>query len=218
MTDSLRKQVRDHYAQQRLSDEQFKKLSAMINASSTANAGAQVSQETCTSKQVRSRKFYYMGGGLVSTLLVAIVLVLSPLSQHRVGVQAIAIEVASNHSHLKPLTIQSSSYERNKAFFSQLSFQVTKSSLIDNQRFQLLGGRYCSLNGLKAAQLRVRDTTDNSIQTLYQVENSSDYFSNIPKVANNDLPVTIDIDGVPVTVWSENGIIYSLTDAAVNSE
>ncbi len=218
MTTPLRKQVRDHYTKQNLSDGQFEKLSEMISSSNSAITNSPTSPEYQASRQTRSTKFYYLGGGIASTLLLTLAIVLSPFYSQRVGVQQIAIEVANNHSHLKPLTIQSDSYERNKAFFSQLSFDIAKSSLVDNQRFRLLGGRYCSLNGLKAAQLRVKDTSNNTIQTLYQVENSTQYFRDVPKTVDNGLPVTINVDGVPVTIWSENGIIFSLTHSPVHNK
>jgi len=64
---------------------------------------------------------------------------------------------------------------------------------------------------VKAAQLRLRDKRDNSIQTFYQVNNKPGYFEGISDIRNKKLPVTVNIEGLPVEIWSEGGVVYSLT-------
>jgi len=61
---------------------------------------------------------------------------------------------------------------------------------------------------VKAAQLCLRDKCDNSVQTFYQVNNKPGYFEGIPDIRNKKLPVTVNIDGLPVQVWSEGGIVF----------
>jgi len=63
---------------------------------------------------------------------------------------------------------------------------------------------------VKTAQFCLRDKCDNSIQTFYQLKNKLGYFEGITDIRDKKLPVTLNIDGLPVQVLSEGGIVYSL--------
>ena len=206
MSNTLKQSTRSFYAEKSLSMQQQEALGDLI-----AKHQVELIEDGSNTNNVVSLSWSRrIVAGVVSsaTLVLIAVFFLLPNSAN---IQAVASEVAANHRHLKPLTIQSSSYQKTGAFFSELSFAIKESSLLDEQRWQLMGGRYCSVNGVKAAHLRLRDKRDNSVQTFYQVDNKPGYFEGIPDIRNNELPVTVDINGVPVKVWSEGGIVYSLT-------
>lgn len=214
MSNTLKKSTKSFYDEKTLSEQQQDALGNLL-----AKHKVEMTEEGGNANKGVPRSGFWsrrIVTGVASSVTLALMAVLF-LLPNSANIQGVATEVAENHRHLKPLTIQSSSYEKTGAFFSELGFLIKESSLLDEQRWQLMGGRYCSVNGVKAAQLRLRDKRDNSVQTFYQVNNKPGYFEGIPDIRNNELPVTLNIDGLPVQVWSEGGIVYSLTHSLLNT-
>ena len=73
-----------------------------------------------------------------------------------------------NHLELKPLDIETQSIRSAQKYFTQLDFLPIKSKQII-ETDKLVGGRYCSIKGRTAAQLRYTDDLE-SVSTLYQVD------------------------------------------------
>ncbi|MFT4799487.1 MAG: hypothetical protein ACI9B8_002041 [Sulfitobacter sp.] len=66
--------------------------------------------------------------------------------------QLIAAEVAKNHINMKPLEVQTGKLNELKDYFTELDFSPVQSSHFSAG--QLIGARYCSVQGVTAAQLR----------------------------------------------------------------
>ncbi len=151
--------------------------------------------------------------GAVATFL--LVFFLTPYLQNQSGIQQkIAMEVVANHIKLKPLEIETSSIEGIRRYFKKLDFVPVNSQLVNQLGLELIGGRYCSLQGNIAAQLRVRKPGTNTVQTLYQTEYRKDVFENMPTLEEGDKPVDIHVKGVKVTIWVEKGLLFALTNVA----
>ena len=212
----LKQGIQQFYSEQQLDDKQFEQLNCVIREGNIEPQNQPGKNNNDGKRSFWRRqippRFRVQGSIAAAVACISLALLISfTLTPNSANVQDVAAEVASNHRHLKPLTLQSSSYPQLRLFFSDLNFQLKPSNLLDKQRWKLLGGRYCSINGIKAAQLRLLDTEDNSVQTFYQLEHKTSYFENIPNISHNELPLSVSIDGVPVEVWSEGGILYSLT-------
>lgn len=65
--------------------------------------------------------------------------------------QLIAEEVVSNHLHLKSLEVETASINTVRGYFTKLNFMPVESSLQALNKLQLIGGHYCSLQGITAA-------------------------------------------------------------------
>jgi hypothetical protein len=68
------------------------------------------------------------------------------------------------------------------------------------------------LQGITAAQLRVRKPGSDIIQTLYQTEYRKDVFDTMPVLEQGHEPVDIYVKGIKVTIWVEKGLLFALTD------
>lgn len=126
----------------------------------------------------------------------------------------IALEVVENHLKLKPLDVATHSMQGLRGFFTQLDFSPTRSNVLDQQfslnDSQLLGGRYCSIKGDTAAQIRYQSST--GLATVYQVDYQADRFGYIPDIAQGEAPKTLTAKGLNVSMWVEMGLLMVLVE------
>ena len=73
---------------------------------------------------------------------------------------------------------------------------------IEGQRFDLLGGRYCSIQGGIAAQFKLRDRESGAVRTLYATKLT-------PALAGIAESNSIHGD-LAISLWQDDGIFYGL--------
>jgi len=112
-------------------------------------------------------------------------------------------EVVYNHNKNLDVEIRSGSLEEVRNFLSQLDFPLIKSKRLSSGTWELIGGRYCSLLGQFAAQLKMRNRSTKNIHTFYQVEKPPD-IKGITGFSENYEK------GVKVSLWIERGLILAL--------
>jgi len=135
----------------------------------------------------------------------------------------IAEEVALNHLTLKPLDKESPIVAELQNYFTQLEFSPFESkhalTLAALSGKHLLGGRYCSIQGVTALQLRYANTYSSNITlsesskgaaTLYQVNYESSIHGAIPNIENNEAPIQINQRGLNIQIWLEKGLLMAL--------
>ncbi len=127
--------------------------------------------------------------------------------------RAIALEVAENHLKLKPMDVETQSMGEIRQYFIQLDFAPTRSSLLETQYAlsdqRMIGGRYCSVKGVTAAQLRYRGT-DNELRTFYEVGYDAAIFGRVPDIGKGQTPTEVMVNGMKVTIWVEKGLLMAL--------
>ena len=137
----------------------------------------------------------------------------SMLHQRDAGA-AIALEVIENHLKLKPLDVKTGSMKEIQQYFTQLDFRPATPTLSSNRlepgANSLLGGRYCSVKGVTAAQLRYGDA--NSVSTLYEVPYDAALFGPVPQLDAGESPRQIKARGLLVSLWVEKGLLMVLVE------
>ena len=121
----------------------------------------------------------------------------------------IAKEVAKNHLKLKPLEVRGASLGEISSYFSALDFSLGQSQYIDSNNLELIGGRYCSIQGIAAAQLRMKKDGSDDVQIVYQAPYNQELFRDLPELQDGKTPIRHYINGIAVDVWVENGILYA---------
>ena len=127
--------------------------------------------------------------------------------------ERIAQEVASNHLKLKPLEVQAADMDAIRTYFGELDFVPVDSELLASAEAELIGGRYCSIQGVTAAQLRVRGREGEGLSTLYQAPYQPDRHGDLPRLGQGETPLTLWAQGLPVRIWVEKGVLFALTGA-----
>lgn len=186
--------VNHHFTQSSLDDSQLQALTAM--QTNTAVAAPKWS------------KFPH-GVYAVALSIVIIVGIFLNISTSN-NPEQIAHEVVKNHLYMKPLDINGSDIKEVSAYFTMLDFLPLKSSEYNRTNPLLLGGRYCSIKGVTAAQLRYKNT-EGLLETLYQVPYDTHVFSDLPKLDEGEQPIVLYERGLEVTIWVEKGLLMVAT-------
>ena len=113
-------------------------------------------------------------------------------------------EVAYNHNKNMPMEIKTSSLDQIQNYLIKLDFKLIQSERISPSKWELVGGRYCSLQGRMAALMKIVDKPGGKGYTFYQVP----YFKDLDKVST--LPLETYIDGIRVKLWREKSLLLAL--------
>ena len=106
--------------------------------------------------------------------------------------QRVVAEIAHNHRHQGALVMASDRYDVVQAALSDLDFPIRPSREELVQTFALVGGKYCTIQTSRAAQLKLSRHDSGVIHTLYVV------------------PVTADMEGIEPGVYERNGVQVEL--------
>ncbi|MDH5447229.1 MAG: hypothetical protein OEY52_16895 [Gammaproteobacteria bacterium] len=199
LKESLVTKMKEH----NLSTEQLVQLQATI-------AKQKPSEKTFTAGRLR------LTAMLASVFAIALLIgILMPFDDKKVPesmLQQIANEVVKNHLHLKPLEVHTNNLDGLIHYFTQLDFLLRPSREVSAFKENLLGGRYCSLKGITAAQLRLINPDSQQTDTLYQTEYRKNIFGDMPDIDKGQSPRIAWSRGVKVKVWVEKGLLFAMTD------
>ena len=214
MKTHLRAHIKDKLNAIELSDAQYRALSAQRARLAAARFRPIVVG--------RRRQWSALASGVV--LAVGLVLYmgwLTPVVETRVAArsaqqvqwlaQAIAEEAVANHLKARPLELVSRDMGELQAFFTELDFKPINSQLWSTAGGSLLGGRYCSIQGIGAAQLRFQPADGRDTHSLYQTVWREDKFGGLPVLDHGERPITAYARGMAVQVWVERGVVFAKT-------
>lgn len=203
MKTPLRQATKQYFAQQTLSQHQIDGLQQKIREHDTGQ-GAQTSltKDKTTLVGRKTNSWIAVAATAIFTMLVAL-FIHRPFDD---PTQDIVREVVNNHVRQKPLEIVSQNFNQTSRYFTQLDFAPLPSKQLSTTQATMLGGRYCSIQSLTAAQLRYQDSQGKHL-TLYQVGFDSQRFGDIPNVDIGESPHIHYLDGLKVSLWTEKGLL-----------
>lgn len=199
MKDSLKNTIKNKFAEERLSDDQ---LASLI----------QIQQSYAIKSKKSSPPVFRFATifSLAAALVLSFSLIINNLKSNKDMPFAIATEVAHNHHKLKPLEVESSALRDVSQYFTKLDFKPVSSALIDPQKYNLLGARYCSLQGITAAQIRY-ETEEGKLITFYEVPYDENIYATFPRIEKGEQPLVSYANGVGVKMWVEKGLLMAVT-------
>lgn len=193
----LRKAVNARFQRERLDADRLAALRAMQSGAGQRDAG---------------RRRWLAAG--VAALVVAVVAgTFQALDRQRSGsgerlLVAIAEEVAANHLKLKPLEVEGTDLATVLDYFTMVDFQPVASPRLGRENETLLGGRYCSIQGVTAAQLRY-ESPDGRLSTWYEGTLPEESLASLPDVTAGASPARFNIRGMDVAIWREHGLVFA---------
>lgn len=204
--------LKAHYDEKELSEDQLDHLMALqggvdkLPEEVKSNSPFARIKDTLKGGLLDSGSYRYAFYGVACALFVGAVLFLSLLNQSSLSEQVMS-EIAYNHKKEMPVEVASSSINTIGKYLNRLDFSLISSTALGGNGWELLGGRYCAINGKLAAQLKVKNLSDNKIYTLYQAA-SGDDLSEVTEASRTEM-----VDGVEVLIWQEKGLLLGLASS-----
>jgi len=190
--------VKTYYEQNQLSEEQLQKLAAMQDKATTAQQKVSTAQQHVPPKQWLRRSALAVASIMVAVLLFIV------SGQNDVGIaERVAQEVAMNHNKALAVEYQTDSYDVLSQRMNKLDFKLRAPTAAFNEGLALIGGRYCSIQGELAAQIKMVDETGR-VYTLYQTRSNE-----MLQVINAD---RIQSAQVNIRLWHEQGLLFALAE------
>ena len=116
----------------------------------------------------------------------------------------VAKEIAVNHNKHLAIEFPTGDYHELNRLMDKLDFSSVISKRLPPGQYRLLGGRYCSIQGQLALQLKLQDRAGNRY-TLYQAP--------LNKLLTGIQQGEQIIDGVRITLWREAGLLFGLASS-----
>jgi hypothetical protein len=144
----------------------------------------------------------YFAYAAIAVVLVFFSVIIYNSVQNRDLTGRVVAEIAMNHNKRLSVDVVTSDYGTLGEKMDKLDFpiRVPDQSFLDN--YELIGGRYCSILGYFAAQLKVRSRKDGRILTLYVTKLN-------PELAKL-YPDNYHHDNTEIRLWETDGILYGL--------
>lgn len=114
----------------------------------------------------------------------------------------VVAEIGHNHRQHGALVVESDQYAVVQAVLSELDFPIRPRRDEFVQDFVLAGGKYCTIQGSQAAQLKLSHSKNGTIHTLYVLPMSEDIKSVKPGV--------YETNGIRVELWIDQMLFYGL--------
>ena len=201
----LKTTIKNKFKDIHLSDD---KLDALMTRQDRIIKQDKEIQKTSTVQYFKHNKFILFG--LTAMMILTLSLFLPKPAIQRNMAFEIANEVTHNHFKLKPLEVQSSFLSDVSDYFTKLDFKPLTSKLLSNKNLRLLGARYCSLQGITAAQIRYQ-SENGEVTTFYEVPYDEAIYSVIPDIEKGEEPLVSYSKGIGVKIWVEKGILMAMT-------
>ena len=198
---TLETHVKEYYKDQHLTDETLDKL---LQAAAADPQTEPVTPSAKPNEPRRALRQWAVAAGIAFAVTTAAVLLTTggpngtDVDQLRI---AVAEEVAAGHKKNKPPEFVTQSYAALGASMNRLDFVPAEPGRLKPKNLALTGGRYCSLDGNIAAQIKLKDRAGVPC-TLY-VAKVTDKLQAVGEYARH-------INGVEVRVWQEGELIYGL--------
>ena len=111
-------------------------------------------------------------------------------------------EIAMNHKKELSVEFETNSLGQLQASLDKLDFDLIKADEFVSSNYELIGGRYCSIQGNLAAQLTVINNESGKSETLY-VTTATGELENLKDTSFN-------YKGTRIKLWKEDGNLYGL--------
>lgn len=204
--DPFGKHVKGYYSGQTLSPE---KLQALMSAeASEPEMAGQSSSRQITYWMERWR--FQRNLSLVAGLLLMVVGTFQLQSLMAPTIHSlpyrVAQEIALNHNKQLANEFEVTTFSKLAALMVKLDFVPLVAKRVEALGYHMTGGRYCSIQGQLAAQVRLVGAQEKGV-TLYQTQLSEE----LATLQENEYVV----DGVKVQLWLEDGRLFGLAESAL---
>ena len=195
--ETLSEQLRRYYAGQELPGGTLERLVRLA----TARTGAGSAEPGGASRPRSPAWVVAAVAASVVLALVGIQLLGAPSAQGDALAAAIAAEVALNHNKNLAVEFSAKDYAELRDQMEKLDFTLRLPSLPGARGLRVVGGRYCSIQGQLAAQIKLEDDGGRMV-TLYETRFASG-FAGLPEGDRT-------LEGLRIRIWRDGDLLLGL--------
>lgn len=155
-----------------------------------------------SSRPAKTSFVKYFAYAAIAAVLVFFSMIIYNSIQNRDLTNRVLAEIALNHNKRLSVDVVTSDYRTLGEKMDKLDFPIPAPDQSFMDDYELIGGRYCSILGQFAAQLKVRDKKDGSIRTLYMTRLTPELEKLYPDSYHHD--------NTEIRLWESEGILYGL--------
>ncbi len=204
----LNKQIRDHYLQQSLPEEN---LQAILSGEEPVRSDAwRHLLPLAAALVVLAVAVFLLWKPADSTNAMATEITKNHNKQLAMLTEAVAAEIAKNHNKQLAMEIKSGNHLEVQTELDRIPFSLKLPEKEVRSKFTLVGGRYCSIQTELAAQLRLSNIDTGEPCTLY-ITKLTDSLRQLK-------PTTRTAKGVKVKLWSDDQRFFGLAMPSDNSK
>ena len=189
MSRPLKEEVKEYFAGFEISEQQLRSL-----------------QEREAEAHQENRKKVLLNWGSLAVSMVTLILVVSyfyTTSTNEFNLKSLPSEISYHHNKQMNSKIMTSSISKMRKSLSKLDFSLITSEKLPPSKWKIIGGRYCSLQGRLAAQIKVKNLKKNKEYTLYQMARPPELEGPVESFQEFH-------NGAKVKIWSENGLLLGM--------
>jgi hypothetical protein len=192
---ALKPSITTFYQEKNLTPDQLHQLQKSIKTESIEQRSA-------------NKNLLFFSLSTAACLFIAVLIWPSFFNNEMTIESRIANEVAYNHNKQMSLEINATSLLDISGFLDKLDFSLINSQYLPSEKWKILGGRYCSINGQLAALLKVKNLENNQVYSFYQ--------SLLPnKIKKSKQLIKTFVDGASIQLWQERGLLLGLAGADI---
>ncbi len=197
---TLGEHISDHYASQALDPAQLEGLKRIVAEADREHGLVE------PARRWHARHWLSVAAAVVLLLVSGVTL--QRLLADRAGAgdpaalsAAIVREIARNHRDGLAIQFPASGYAKLREGMGRLDFALRAPSLPEAAGLSMIGGRYCSIRGQVAAQIKLEDAQGRP-STLYQTR----FAEGLEKVVESEH----HLEGLRIRLWREGGLFFGL--------
>ncbi len=191
----LDERLRQHYSEQQLSSRRLAEMREMVQSA------GDVELVSLAPDSRRRDRWIRMAVGVAVAMLVVIATRSLLDRDEPPTAEIVAEEIATNHNRDMPVEIETDAFDSLADRLDKLDFRPVSSVRLDERGLQMVGGRYCKIQGQIAAQIKLRDAAGRT-WTLYECRDS--------ELLSGVRARRVKTMGLEVEIWREAGVLLGL--------
>ncbi|NIS07392.1 MAG: hypothetical protein GWO07_01195 [Candidatus Dadabacteria bacterium] len=183
--DKLDKNIKEYYMSQSLSEDRMEEI---LGESSGKT----------------SLKKFYIPMSIAASLLIALLATSVFYFDGYMLTKRVVKEIEMNHNKKLAVEMVSSDYSQLSGMLAKLDFELVEPDSQFTKNYELVGGRYCSIQGELAAQLKLKHKVNGTISTLYAASLNPE----LQKIKLTDKNTST----TSIKLWNSDNIFYGLAE------
>jgi len=208
------KAIQEHYSEKHLSDSALDRIIALGEHAKHSSALQSTSQTKPVQKFNLALRWWtqttnWQVASMVFFTAIVFGIFIGKNNSFTTNIDTLVLEeIAMNHNKRLDVEFPITQYEPLRLAMAKLNFSLTQPKALSFV-YQLVGGRYCSIQGRIAAQLKIKNINNGKIATLY-ITPVTDRIAEITDQETTSKNVNIKL-------WSANNFLYGLATDTSNA-